>query len=579
MAKENISQIHELLAPTVEALKILGGRGTNNRIYEEIIKIMNFSHNVLKIKHLGSYTQTEIEYRLAWARTHLKKFGIIENTASGWWALTEKGKEIIITPELAKKIAFRGKDSGDPYENVQKIEHFEQKRKEKHYWICSPGVAANMWGEFYSEGIVGISWDNVGDLNLYKSREEIRTKMQELDDITRSYMNDSLALWQFSHEMQEGDVIFVKKGRRELIGRGVVASSYSYKAERSEFKHTRNVNWTHKGGWEHPGFAVTKVLTDITSYTEYVHDIELLFAGEDLIANIEEEEEIIYDKYDRENFLNDVFIETEEYETLTSLLKSKKNIILQGAPGVGKTFIAKRLAYSIFGVKDTSRVTMVQFHQSYGYEDFIKGFRPAEGGGFTLVPGPFYEFCKKAQDDIERDYFFIIDEINRGNLSKIFGELLMLIEKDKRGEQLRILYENELFSVPRNVHIIGLMNTADRGIAMIDYALRRRFAFYNIKPAFDSAGFQNIVKNSGNNQFKALVECVKELNEEISADESLGDGFRIGHSYFCIDEKITDKLLAKIILFELIPLLDEYWFDDRTKIERWSRRLQEALND
>jgi len=249
---------------------------------------------------------------------------------------------------------------------------------------------------------------------------------------------------------------------------------------------------------------------------------------------------------------------------------------LQGAPGVGKTFVAERLAYSMIGVKDTDRVVMIQFHQSYSYEDFIMGFRPVKDG-FELTSGPFYEFCKKAQDDIENDYFFIIDEINRGNLSKIFGELLMLIENDKRGKKLRLLYANELFFVPKNVYIIGLMNTADRSLAMIDYALRRRFAFYEIEPAFDSVGFQTIIEHSKDNRFGTLIKCIKELNEVISRDESFGDGFRIGHGYFCIDEEITVEWLSSVINFEIIPLLNEYWFDEKSKVEDWANKLRGAL--
>ena len=263
---------------------------------------------------------------------------------------------------------------------------------------------------------------------------------------------------------------------------------------------------------------------------------------------------------------------------LVNLLQNKKNIILQGAPGVGKTFAAKRLAYSIIGEKDTSRVMLVQFHQSYSYEDFIMGFRPRKDG-FELAPGPFYEFCKTAQEDDERDYFFIIDEINRGNLSKIFGELLMLIENDKRGEKLRLLYSNELFSVPENVHIIGMMNTADRSLAMIDYALRRRFAFFELEPAFTSEGFKIMMESVCNSKLEALIERVKELNYFISKDESLGDGFRIGHSYFCTNTIITDERLAYIIKYELLPLIKEYWFDEPVKVEQWTNKLCGILND
>jgi 5-methylcytosine-specific restriction protein B len=206
------------------------------------------------------------------------------------------------------------------------------------------------------------------------------------------------------------------------------------------------------------------------------------------------------------------------------------------------------------------------------------GYRPTKEG-FDLSYGPFYDFCKTAQDDNERDYFFIIDEINRGNLSKIFGELLMLIETDKRGEKLRLLYSNELFSVPKNVHIIGMMNTADRSLALIDYALRRRFAFFELEPAFNSEGFKAILDEKSYPKFTALVEHIKALNEVISKDESLGDGFRIGHSYLCTKEEITDEWLLSVINYELIPLLNEYWFEDQTKIEQWTKKLCGALND
>jgi 5-methylcytosine-specific restriction protein B len=216
--------------------------------------------------------------------------------------------------------------------------------------------------------------------------------------------------------------------------------------------------------------------------------------------------------------------------------------------------------------------------QNHSYEDFIMGFRPVKDG-FELSQGPFYQFCKEAQDDQERDYFFIIDEINRGNLSKIFGELLMLIEKDKRGEKLRLLYSNEQFSVPKNVHIIGLMNTADRSLAMIDYALRRRFAFYEMEPAFDSDGFQAIIEEANNEKFEKLIGLVNELNLVISKDESLGNGFRIGHSYFCTNGNVTNEWLSSVIKFELLPLLNEYWFDEKLKIEEWTRKLNGILND
>jgi hypothetical protein len=205
------------------------------------------------------------------------------------------------------------------------------------------------------------------------------------------------------------------------------------------------------------------------------------------------------------------------------------------------------------------------------------GYRPNDAG-FSLAKGPFYEFCKKAEPD-DRPYFFIIDEINRGNLSKIFGELLMLIENDKRGKELRLLYSDEQFSVPENVYIIGMMNTADRSLAMIDYALRRRFAFFEFEPAFESEGFKKYQDSIENEKFGSLIKTVAALNQVISEDASLGNGFRIGHSYFSSKTEINDEWLSEIVEYELIPLINEYWFDEPSQVEYWNSKLRSAIRD
>ena len=273
-------------------------------------------------------------------------------------------------------------------------------------------------------------------------------------------------------------------------------------------------------------------------------------------------------KYTKEDFLKDVYISEEKYDKLVNVLMRKKNIILQGAPGVGKTFLAKRLAYSIMGKKDDERVKFIQFHQNYSYEDFVMGYRPIEEG-FELKYGIFYNFCQKATKNPDKDYFFIIDEINRGNLSKIFGELLMLIEADYRDEKATLAYDGLDFSVPKNLHIIGMMNIADRSLAMIDYALRRRFSFFDIEPAFDSEGFSNYQKEFSNKTFNELIEKIKKLNEVITQDQSLGKGFCIGHSYFCNAEECTLEWMKDIVEFDIFPMLSEYWFDDESKLNEW----------
>ncbi|MCL1994684.1 MAG: AAA family ATPase [Defluviitaleaceae bacterium] len=276
------------------------------------------------------------------------------------------------------------------------------------------------------------------------------------------------------------------------------------------------------------------------------------------------------------NFLSEAYITAEKYDDMLALLDRKKNIILQGAPGVGKSFLAKRLAYSIIGKKDKNRVEMVQFHQSYSYEDFIEGFRPNPdiSGSFEIRQGVFYRFCDKAKSDTDNKYFFIIDEINRGNLSKIMGELMLLLESDKRGAEfaMPLTYSGERFYVPENVYIIGMMNTADRSLAMIDYALRRRFSFIEIEPAFDNEKF---IEKFRENYLDAdkVIEKMKELNSIIS--EELDDGHRIGHSYFCSDNPLQKEDISNIFKYEIKELLREYFFDNAEKRREVLELLEE----
>ena len=445
------------------------------------------------------------------------------------------------------------------------------------YWLYAPGEGAHMWEEFYERGLMGLGWGALGDLSVCSSKQDVKKRMLETYPEYGRQTNDIHAAWQFVSEMKLGDVIFAKKGRSEIIGRGVVTGEYVYDEEWTQFPHIRKVDWTHVGNWNIDRTLALKTLTDVTYDQELVKRIETSFLDSDDSVDIEEAT-AVFPEYSAEEFLKSVYMDRDQYNAIVGLLKTKKNIILQGAPGVGKTFAAKRLAYSMMGVKDASRVKLVQFHQSYSYEDFIEGYRPS-GAGFELVKGAFYSFCKKAAEDEENDYFFIIDEINRGNLSKIFGELFMLIENDKRGSELQLLYSRELFCVPRNVHIIGMMNTADRSLAMLDYALRRRFAFVELSPAFDSDGFSAYRDGLDNQRFKDLVDKVKSLNRVIAEDESLGEGFCIGHSYFCnMDaDTCTDAALASIVEYELIPMLKEYWFDEPGKVREWSDRLRRSL--
>jgi len=598
--------------------------------------------------------------------------------------------------------------------NTSKKQEKEEKNDSKGiaYWIYSPGEQAVFWDEYYQDGIMGLGWNKIGDLREYRKQQDLIAPLKQNYGSDTSQKNSADMLYSFAYEMKPGDIVFAKKGRSMIVGKGVVTSDYYYDANHEIQPHLRKVNWTHKGEWKSDNMLAMKTLTNITRYTDDVKQLNSLFAGKVeepfeapspdtnywwLVGNPkiwslsnmevgEEQEYTLYnengharrvfqnflnakkgdkvlgyearptqkvvslleiskendgntigfkkietlpepisfstlketsglknmdymknqqgsffkltprefniimniargdkttlsqkdiEKYSKADFLDEVFVSDFEYEELKTLLLRKKNLILQGAPGVGKTFAAKRLAYAIMGEKDESRVMQVQFHQNYSYEDFVMGYKPNENGGFKLTEGKFYKFCKTAAEDKDQKYFFIIDEINRGNLSKIFGELLMLIENDYRDKPIELSYRDEMFAVPSNVFIIGMMNTADRSLAMIDYALRRRFSFYEMKPGYDSPSFVKYLHEINDPKLVNLVNAIIKLNEVIIDDDSLGSGFCIGHSYLC---NLGDNYdLSSIVEYDIIPMLREYWFDNDERFNQEADNLRNVL--
>lgn len=292
-------------------------------------------------------------------------------------------------------------------------------------------------------------------------------------------------------------------------------------------------------------------------------------------------------KYSKDDLLKSAFIDAKLLDDIDKTLEEKKCIILQGAPGVGKTYLAEQIAFSRMKEKNVHRIEFVQFHPNYTYEDFIIGYKPREGTdkkkndvGFALKDGVFKAFCHKASIDPDNDYYFIIDEINRGNISKIFGEAFSLIEKSYRGKSIKLAYSQKKFVIPENVYIIGLMNTADRSLAMIDFALRRRFAIFTLEPAFETDVFKDCLRKINNPVLDRIIQGIVELNKEIKKDQSLGPGFCIGHSYFCFKnkEEVNDDRLKRIIKYEIIPMLQEYWFDKEGKYKEEAKKLKDLLD-
>jgi 5-methylcytosine-specific restriction protein B len=286
------------------------------------------------------------------------------------------------------------------------------------------------------------------------------------------------------------------------------------------------------------------------------------------------------------------FLAPDTLAHILARIETKKNLVLQGPPGTGKTWLAKRLAYALIGSKDPKvtrdRLRVVQFHPSLSYEDFVRGWRPSADGKLKLTNGVFLEIVEAAKAEPDRPFVLVIEEINRGNPAQIFGELLTLLEDSKRSreEAMELAYRQdaaERVYIPRNLHVIGTMNIADRSLALVDLALRRRFAFVNLEPQLNQSWKAWCTDRCGlSAEIVSLVEQrINALNTEITRDPSLGAQYRVGHSYVTPLPGVTGVdgrvWFRDIIDTEIVPLLEEYWFDAPDKVAAAAGKLREGL--
>lgn len=447
---------------------------------------------------------------------------------------------------------------GSETSNVQTDEEVSEDEETNFWWLnASPSI----WK---------ISGVEVGQKQTYTTRNERGNKRRIYKYFEAARPGDYMIGYESSPVKKVKALMQITKGIHQSEKEGEVI----------EFEVTEKfevpVSWSELSG--HPGLQECEVFINNQGSLFRLTEDEFDLIRDMLdTKNIEHERVLDGIEVKPYNFSEDPdkpFVSGDKFGEIVNLLRRKKNIILQGPPGVGKTFIAKKVAYELMGEKDPRKIETVQFHQSYSYEDFIQGLRPGKNT-FDVRNGIFYNLCQLAKSNPKESYFIIIDEINRGNLSKIFGELMMLIEADKRSGKfaMHITYaepDDEKFYVPENLHIIGTMNTADRSLAIVDYALRRRFAFVELAPNFGTA-FRDFLseKNVSKSLTEHICRSVGRVNAEIEKDINLGSGFQIGHSYFCTNKEVEDdkKWFAEILNYEIKPLLEEIWFDDRPRIE------------
>jgi hypothetical protein len=494
--------------------------------------------------------------------------------------------DLILDPEKRAGILPKGMADKQPGVGVVK----DAPASNRRYWLIAPGIAAKEWDEWLDLKIAAIGWPQIGDLSQFKTKDDIIDALDhEFADQNNS--GNALMLRNFSREMSEGDIIFAKLGRTEFLGWGIVAGKHAYDKSRGEMPNFLPTEWAKPKAVKAPEgrLLAMKSLTEIKSDDDLLGFLAQNYPGIPGLSDSEEQtadeavEEISEaETYAMEDAVAEVFMPEASIRHILEQLRRKKNVILQGAPGVGKTFIAKRLAWLHMGVKDESAIEMIQFHQSYTYEDFVQGLRPTKDGYFAVKDGCFYRLCRKALANPGKEFFLVIDEINRGNLSKILGELMMLIETDKRGQELTLAYSEDPFMVPKNLYLIGTMNTADRSLSLVDYALRRRFAFLTLDPGFDETAFAGHLAAHGLTpaQIHHIREHMSALNDEIARDEAnLGKGYRIGHSFFTPTARVTDfkKWFQSIVRYEIMPLLEEYWIDDPKKVQQFRLTLTEGM--
>jgi 5-methylcytosine-specific restriction protein B len=450
------------------------------------------------------------------------------------------------------------------------------------YWRIgiTPGKSGvSVWPMMRDRNRIAVGCPKLGDISWVDGKKESIAKLKTLlaeahPNDPRTIGRDSSQLAQFVVGISEGDVVLAADGMT-ILGIGKVVGGYEFNSE-FEFPHQRQVEWLTNDEWKMPesNEGLQSTVRELGKSSVNLLAIE---------QHIQSPSAPKPEKKDGQTTPKRSVRLTGVPGRIQSVLERKSQVILYGPPGTGKTYWAERTAndlaaLSAYGkvfeaLDETERTAVIGhgdnaglvrlccFHPAYGYEDFLEGYRPKTVNGqvsFELRDGVFKKLCKDAKASPERSFYLIVDEINRGDIPRIFGELLTTLEKDKRGKRIILPVSQEIFTVPRNVFLIGTMNTADRSISLLDAALRRRFGFVELMP--DSS----VLKDSAvaGIALKAWLDALNtRIRDHVGRDAR---NLQIGHSYLMHGGSPLKDLatLKRAIRDDLIPLLEEYCYED-----------------
>jgi 5-methylcytosine-specific restriction protein B len=593
----------EYFGPVLDALRNLGGSGTPEQVTEWIRANVDIPANEWNAKTKGGNPQ--VQDKINWARFYLLKAGLIGSSKRGVWSLTEEGKETVLSYEQAlllfREIKRRfqiAREDEDAIPEDATSDPFDEPAR--RFWF------------------VGASWDDGGDQCDRFVRDGIWENGYEdryLDDVRKMRKGDLIAIKStFTRKL---GLPFDNKGNAVSCMRikaiGTITANpgngrtievswhklspprdwffYTYRttvleADRDDDLARRLILFTFAGEPQDYRYWTTEVPYFAKKYGEP----DVPGPADGLYEDLPEtEREVANPSYTIENIVRDgCFIPDVLIYRLLERVRSKKNVVIQGPPGTGKTWLAKRLAYALIGSSDPKltrqRLRIIQFHPSYSYEDFVCGWRPTGNGTLALLDGVFLQIVEAAKAQPDRPFVLVIEEINRGNPAQIFGEVLTLLEVSKRNrdDAMELAYHTEKHEkvyVPKNIHVIGTMNIADRSLALVDLALRRRFAFVDLEPQFNEHWRRWCVERCGFpiEAVDLMRARIAALNEEIEGDRALGSQFRIGHSYLtpAADMPVSDPVewFRDVVRTEIVPLLEEYWFDAPEKASAAARNL------